>query len=137
MSESMIIRKFNLAPDYQHVKASFRDTGKAVERMREGASERRSELREKRRIVVEERIPHYTLKKSKSLGRKTKAEFNDLDSEVGENDFDEQVPISHRSRQKSVKSTQRMNRLKEKQIVADQVTNRLLYDASSRKLNQV
>jgi len=45
------------------------DTSKEVQKMREGADERRAQLREKNRILNEERIPFYSLKKSKSVGR--------------------------------------------------------------------
>ena len=38
--------KFNLSPEHQYVRASFRDTTKAVEKLRKEAEEKRKELRD-------------------------------------------------------------------------------------------
>ena len=51
--------KYNLAPDYQYVKASFRDTSREVEKMRDEVKRKREENIEKRRIEKDTRLPNW------------------------------------------------------------------------------
>ena len=48
--------KYNLAPEFQHVQATYMNVGKAVEKLRKQKDERIKELQEKKRIA-DDRLP--------------------------------------------------------------------------------
>ena len=68
--------KYNLSPDYQYVKASFRDTTKAVTKLREGAEELRQKYRFEKNIKDTNRLTQWGVqptqgkKKKKKQGRR-------------------------------------------------------------------
>lgn len=51
--------RYNLSPDHQHVKATFKDTTKAVEKLRKEAQEKREELRAKKKLADEVRLTQW------------------------------------------------------------------------------
>lgn len=50
------IFKYNLSPEHQHVKATFKDTSRAVEKLRKEAQEKREELRAQKKLADEVRL---------------------------------------------------------------------------------
>jgi hypothetical protein len=57
--------RYNLSPDYQHVKACFQDTSKVVEKLRLEAQQKREDLRRKRQLAQEQRLSHWGLEPEK------------------------------------------------------------------------
>ena len=63
--------KYNLSPDYQHVRSSYRDTSKAVEKLRKEAQELREEIRLNKQILEKERLTKWGVD-IKKKGKKKK-----------------------------------------------------------------
>lgn len=60
------IFRYNLSPDHQHVKATFKDTSRAVEKLRKEAQEKREEIREKKRLAEEGRLSQWGCQSKKT-----------------------------------------------------------------------
>ena len=67
-----VVLKYNLSPDYQHVRSSYRDTSKAVEKLRKEAQELREEIRMNKQILEKERLTKWGVDMKKK-GKKKKA----------------------------------------------------------------
>ena len=64
--------KYNLAPEFQHVRATYMNVDKAVEKLRKQKDERIAELREEKRIA-EDRLPQWGVQKKKRSKSTAKA----------------------------------------------------------------
>ena len=51
--------RFNLSPDHQHVRASYKDTSKAVLKLRREAEERRQEMRKEKALLEDQRLTQW------------------------------------------------------------------------------
>ena len=87
--EAEFFGKYNLSPEYQHVKASYRDTSRFVEERRADAKRRLEESMKRRILEKEKRLPTWGLatERPKKKKRLEHTQENELRM------FDELIPI--------------------------------------------
>lgn len=72
--------RFNLSPDHQHVRATFKDTSKAVYKLRREAEERRQEMRNEKNLKESQRLTQWgTDLNSKKNKKATAKKFDEFD----------------------------------------------------------
>mmetsp|Transcript_15913 Transcript_15913/g.26818 ORF Transcript_15913/g.26818 Transcript_15913/m.26818 type:complete len:220 (+) Transcript_15913:166-825(+) len=131
--QSTFLLKYNLSPEYQHVKASFRDTSEAVRKLRQQAQEMRESIREKKKVEEGERLPQWGVDYNKYRPKSTRKSKSRVNITSKEDMMDEMVPVTSEIKQRSLRQAEKSQAKREKLDRANQVLERLLHDAEQRQ----